>query len=152
MGEKIELAESLLGRIREKRKRIVGYVAASEQRSTRLTNISIICGGLATLFTAGPAIGGQSLTRALTEALGTSAASMPSWRLLCAGATILSFIATTAMAMFRARDSIANLAKAQTASARLEGLEIALEFSTVSVDKTVEQYNLVISDMPFLKD
>ena len=152
MSHGSESRDSLLTRIRDKRKRICAYMAATEVRSSRLTNTGIICSGLAALFTAGPAVGGQSLTRFLTQALGTSPEAAPSWRLLCAGATVLSFIATAAIAIYKSQDLAIRLAKAQAANAELEGLETAIEFNTVTIHEAVNLYNKYIEEVPFLAD
>jgi esterase/lipase superfamily enzyme len=98
-------------------------------------------------MTAGPAAVGPPLTQALTNVLGTTT---PSWRLLCAAATILSFLATTAFVIAKIQDLPNRVAKAQTAYSRLEGLKTLLEITDIGTAKAVEQYTQVVHDLSFV--
>jgi hypothetical protein len=139
--------EKLRQRIREKKRQIEAFLARTEHRSNRLTIVGIVCAGLAGLITAGPAAGGPPLTQALTEVLGTTT---PSWRLLCAAATVLSFLATTALAIHKIQDLPNRVAKAQAAYSRLEGLETLLDTTEIGTAKAAEQYTQVVHDLSFV--
>jgi len=52
--------EILLKKIHYKRAEIDSFLAGKEPRNRRLTNIAIICGTLAAVLTAGPALGGKT--------------------------------------------------------------------------------------------
>ncbi len=103
MSDTNNAREKLRLRIQEKKEQIQAFLAKTQPRSNRLTITSIVCAGLAGLLTAGPAAGGPSFTQAMTEMLGTTS---PSWRLLCAAATILSFISTTTLAIHKVQDPL----------------------------------------------
>jgi hypothetical protein len=53
--------DGLLKRIHDKRRNIKSYVKDIEPVGIRLTNLNIICGAIATVFTATPALGGETL-------------------------------------------------------------------------------------------
>jgi hypothetical protein len=142
--------QNLLTRIKEKRNLIADYIAATEPRANRLTTASIICGAIASLLTAGPAVGGPGFTKALTAALGTSAEANPSWRILCAAATILSVIATTAVAIYRNENLAVHVSKAQASGSKLEGLETSLELGAITVPKATELYDRYINEVSFI--
>ncbi len=139
--------ERLRERIREKKQDIKAYIARFEPRSNRLTMMSIIGTGLAALLTAGPAIGGTSFTQAVTAALGTTS---PSWRLLCAAATIFSFLATTALSIHKMQDYSTKVSKAQSAHAQLESLEIFMDTTEIPVPTAADQYAQIVRDVPYL--
>lgn len=141
--------EKLRKRIRIKQSRINDYLRKLEPRSNRLTVVGIVCGGLATLLTAGPAAGGESFTKALTKAIETTS---PSWRLLCAAATLLSFVSTTAITLYKAQDLANRLAKAQSARARLEALDLVLDATGVAIDLATNQFEVIIQDIAFIPE
>jgi hypothetical protein len=152
MNETIDTREKLQQRIREKKSQIRTFLSKIEPRSTFLTVASIVCSGLAALLTAGPAAGGPSLTQALTQALGTAPETAPSWRLLCAAATVLSFLGTTTLAIYKVQDLANKVAKSQAAKARLEALETYLAMTDISIHKATDQYSQVLQDVSFVPD
>ncbi len=147
MNHRLDTREKLQQRIREKKAHLQAFLAKTQPRSTGLTIASIICAGLAGVLTAGPAAGGAPLTQWLTEILGTTA---PSWRLLCAAATILSFLATTMLSIHKVQDLANRVAKVQAACSRLEAIETLLETTDISTATAAEQYTQVVQDLPFL--
>jgi hypothetical protein len=142
--------QNLIARIKDKRGQIAGYIATTEPRGNRLTTMSIVCGALAGLLTAGPAVGGPNFTKALTAALDTSPEANPSWRILCAAATILSVIATTAIAIYRNENLAVHVSKAQASGSRLEALETSLELGAITVPKATELYERYINEVSFI--
>lgn len=137
----------LQDRIHEKQRDIKAYLKRFEPRSNRLTLLSIVGTGLAALLTAGPAVGGASFTSALTQALGTTS---PSWRILCAGATVLSFLATTALSIHKVQDLTNKVSKAQSALAQLEALETFMDTTEIPIANATEQYAQIVRDVPYL--
>ncbi|MEO7999389.1 MAG: hypothetical protein ABI852_18200 [Gemmatimonadaceae bacterium] len=137
----------LLERIHEKKRDIKAYLKKFEPRGNRLMLLSIVGTGLAALLTAGPAAGGTSFTAALTKAMGTTS---PSWRILCAGATILSFIATTALSLHKMGDLTNKVSKAQSALAQLEALETFMDTTELPITNATEQYAQIIRDVPYM--
>ena len=144
----IDSRSRLLDRIHEKQRDLKAYLQKFEPRSNRLTIFSILGTGLAALLTAGPAVGGASFTAALTQALGTTS---PSWRILCAAATVFSFLATTALSIHKVQDLTNKVSKAQSARAQLEALETFMETTEISNTTATEQYAQIIRDVPYLQ-
>jgi len=114
--------EVVLKRIKARRLQIKKYVDKTEPRGARLTTLSIVCGALATVLTAAPAIGGQNLT----DALG-AAGSSTTWRILCGLAAACSLIATVATNLYKSNEIATRLTKANKCDLKLEGLELAVE-------------------------
>ncbi|MGV3710762.1 MAG: hypothetical protein ACO1Q7_18210 [Gemmatimonas sp.] len=137
----------LVERIHEKKAALRQYLAKFEPRNSRLTILSIVGTGLAALLTAGPAVGGASFTAALTQAIGSTS---PSWRILCAGATVLSFVATTALSLQKMQDLSMKVSKAQSAHAQLEALETFMDTTEIQVTTATEQYAQIIREVPFV--
>jgi hypothetical protein len=150
MSEALDSRERLRQRIHEKKSQLKAYLSRVEPRSAWLTVASIVCSGLSALLTAGPAAGGPSLMQAVTQALGTSPDTAPSWRLFCAAATFLSFLGATALAIYKVQDLANKVAKAQAANARLEALETFLETTDISVQKATDQYTQILQDVSFV--
>jgi hypothetical protein len=150
MSETIDTREKLQQRIHEKQAQIQAFLSKVEPRSTLLIVASIVCSGVAALLTAGPAAGGPSLTKAITEALGTAPDTAPSWRLLCAAATVFSFLGTTTLAIYKVQDLANKVAKSQAANARLEALETSLETTDISMQKATDQYIQILQEVSFV--
>lgn len=139
-----ETNDAMLKRIRAKRRRIAAFVTTLEPRGVRLNNLSIICGSIATVLTAGPAIGGQTLT----DALGGPGNSL-SWRLLCGGAAASSLIATVATNLYKSREISSRLAKANACEAKLEVLELGVDLGKITEEEAFSRYNECISTIDF---
>lgn len=139
-----ETSDAILEQIRAKRRNLASYVTITEPRGVRLNNLSIICGSIATVLTAGPAIGGQTLT----DALGGPGSSW-SWRLLCAGAAVSSLIATVATNIYKSREISSRLAKANACDAKLEILEIGIDLRKITDDEALSRYSECISILDF---
>lgn len=150
MSDERQDQQNLTARIKAKRDHIAGYLATAKRRGNRLTTTSIICGVFAGLLTVGPAFGGRPFTRALTAMIGSSQETNPSWRILCAAATVLSIIAAVAIAIYRSENIAVHVAKAQIADIRLEELAASLELGTITVSKATELYDRVISEVAFI--
>jgi hypothetical protein len=147
--EEAEARQRLRQRISDKHRQLAEYIRSAEPRSGTLQIVSTIMAGLAGLLTAAPAVGGPTLTSSLSQALGTGAEA-PSWRLLCAAATICSFVSTTALSIYRTQDIANRLGKAQAAKARLESLETFLDTTSLPVEKAVDEYTRVVQDVSFV--
>lgn len=139
--------EGLLRRIRGLRAQLNAFLRQARRRSTLLTEGSIVCGGLATLLTAAPAVGGSGLNDWASAALGTKEV----WRVACALASVLSFAATTAMTIYKSRDLANQTAQAQSCDSKLEGLETSLEFGQVKVAEAAALYGQYAAEVPFIR-
>ncbi|NRR30933.1 hypothetical protein HSX11_12160 [Oxalobacteraceae bacterium] len=142
----IEGWDALLNRVREKRRRIAAFNDKFGPRGALLTNVSIVSSAIATLLTAGPAIGGFRLT----QALGQVSDNSPSWRVLCAGAALCSLIATIATNLFRTHDIASRLARAQACDAKLEALEIMVELKQLTLKEATSRFEKYIPDVSFI--
>jgi MFS family permease len=140
--------EELASRIRQKREQVERFLAASRPRKRRLLNTTILGGSLAAALTAAPAIGGQSLTGWLTGTLGLSS---PSWRLLCAAASVCSVTATVATQLLKSQNIEEHVAKAEGSRAKLEALEVALTMRQIEVPQATTEYLRCVEDAPFIE-
>lgn len=143
--------EELLARIRQKRSRLDRFLAAELPRKRRLLNTTIVGGTLASALTAAPAIGGTSLTASLTKAFGLSATA-PSWRLLCAAASVCSIVATLATQLLRSNNSEEHVTRAQGSRAKLEALDVGLSMGQLDDSQAASEYLKCIEETAFLRD
>jgi hypothetical protein len=140
--------EDLLKRIRNKRRSIRSYLNHLEPTGMRLANFNIICGAIATVLTAAPAIGGS----ALIDVIGSSDPSSQTWRMLFAAAALFSLVSTIAAEMYKSREIASRLGKAQACDAKLEGLETLLALDQIEFKNSATQYTQYISEIPFISD
>ena len=114
--------ESLLKRIKDRRRSIKSFLSSLEPAGTRLTNFNIICGAIATVLTATPAIGGKTM------------------------------MSTIAANLYKSHEIATRLGKAQACDAKLEGLETLLELEQITLKDSATQYTQYISEIPFVSD
>ena len=136
----------MLKRIRNKRRSIQSFVNNLKPRGTRLTNFNIVCGAIATVLTAAPAIGGKTVI----EALGSSDPDAAAWRIPFALAALFSLLSTIAANLYKAQDIASRLSKAEACDARLEGLETFLELDQITVNDAATKYAGYIAEIPFV--
>jgi len=141
--------DELLSRIRQKRGQLDAFLAAAQPRKRRLLNTTIIGGSLAAALTAGPAVGGPSFTAFLTGALGLTS---PSWRLLCAAASVSSIAATIATQLLKSNHVEENVARAQGCRAKLEVLDLGLTMGQIEGKQAAAEYLKCVEDSAFLAD
>jgi len=147
MSTDAESKQTLLEKIRTKRSEIRAFLAKNEPRAARLVNTAIVCSALAAAFTAGPAFGGDTLTGWLTKTLGLAS---PAWQLLCLGATGCSVAAAIATNLSKSHDISSKILRAQTADAKLEGLETLVEAGQIPLEKGFTHYAQTLTETPFL--
>lgn len=148
IGTKPDEVFVLLSRIRRRRHNIRVFVEQLQPTGRLLTNVNIVFGALATVFTVTPAIGGK----ALLDVIGESNPDSTTWRWLFGLAALFSFLSTIAAKLYKSRDIAARLAAAQTGNAKLAGLETLLELEQLPVRKAVEEYNRVNSEISFVSE
>jgi len=137
--------EILLEKIQDKRYEIDTFLATKEPRNRRLTNIAIICGAIASVLTAGPALGGNTFTALISNALGLSS---PAWQLLCLAATIFSVTATIAINMSKSSDIRSKIDSARGCEAKLEGLQTLLELKQIEIAQAASLYSNYLTEIP----
>jgi hypothetical protein len=141
--------DELLSRIRQKRGELDAFLTAAQPRKRRLLNTTIVGGSLAAALTAGPAVGGSSFTAFLTGALGLSS---PSWRLLCAAASVSSIAATVATQLLKTNHVEEHVARAQGCRAKLEVLDLGLTMGQIDAKQAAAEYLKCVEDSAFLAD
>ena len=140
--------EELVSRIRQKRTQMEAFLSAARPRKRRLLNTTIVGGTLAAALTAAPAIGGQSFSAWLTGALGLVS---PSWRVLCAAASVCSVMATVATQLLKSHNIEENVTRAQGCRAKLEVLEVGLTMGQLDVRQATTEYLKCVEDAAFLE-
>ena len=143
-----ETPKSLLKRIKDRRRSIHSFIRHVEPKGVLLTNVNIICSALATVLTAGPAIGGKTLM----DAIGAANPGSATWRIVFAVAALLSLASVIAANLYKSHDIAANLNKARSCDAKLEGLETLLELNKITLDDAATQYTQFLPDISFIGD
>ncbi len=140
--------EELLSRIRQKRTRVEAFLAAARPRKPRLLNTTIVGGILAAALTAAPAVAGESFRAWLTGALGLGS---PSWRVLCAAASVCSVMATVATQLLKSHNVEENVTRAQSCCAKLEVPEVGLTMGQLDVRQATNEYLKWVEDAALLE-
>ena len=139
--------DDMVSRIRQKRSQLETFLSAARPRKRRLLNTTIVGGSLAAALTAAPAVGGQSFTAWLTGALGLAS---PSWRLLCAAASVCSVTATIATQLLKSNNIEEHVTRAQGCRAKLEVLEVGLTMGQIDTRQATSEYLKCVEDAAFL--
>src|SRR6185503_16596886 len=119
------------------------FLATTRPRKRRLVNTTIVGGSLAAALTAAPALGGQPFTAWLTEALGLTS---PSWRVLCAAASVCAATATIATQLLKSHNIEEHVTRAQGCRAKLEVLEAGLTFGHIDMRQATREYLKCVED------
>lgn len=143
-----ETPQSLLKRIKERRHSIRSFVKNLEPKGVLLTNVNIVCSTIATLLTAGPALGGKTLM----DAVNASSPDSISWKIVFGLAALLSLVSAIAANLYKSNDMAANLNKARVCDAKLEALETLLELNRINLDDAATQYTQLLPDISFICD
>lgn len=128
---------ALLLQVEAKRSDVNRYLGATGRRRRRLVLVAIVAGSIAAALTALPALGGPSLTDQLTEA---AALATPSWRVLCALATVCSLAATIATQLHESNNYDEQIVRAQGVNATLEALALGIRSRHLSLEQATEQF------------
>jgi hypothetical protein len=151
MPEDDDLRTDLLGRIDARRAAVQAFLRTHRPRTRRRANIAIVLSSLAALFTAGPALGGQTFAEGLQNTLGLSSDAYV-WRTLCLLALLVSVGSAALTNIGKAQDDVARLSTAEAANAELEGLTTLLQFGQLSVQDAVKLYQQYSVKIPFVTD
>jgi hypothetical protein len=145
----VESRDEILGLIRKKRMQLDAFLASARPRKRRLLNTTIVGGSVAAALTAAPALGGQPFTTWLTGVLGLNS---PSWRVLCAAASVCSVMATVATQLLKSYNVEEQVARAQGCRAKLEVLEVGLGVGHVDLAQATAEYLKCVEESAFLED
>ena len=141
-----EAIANLMAKIRDKRLSIQSYIQTVEPRGNRLTTFNIICGAIATLLAALPAIGGQTVL----DVFGDAGSNPALWRPLFGLVALFSLLSTIAANLYKSHDIASRLAKAQTCNVKLEGLATLLELGLKEPKEAATQYAEYLNEVPFV--
>jgi hypothetical protein len=141
-------ATELAARIRDKRGQLERFLATARPKKRRLINTTIIGGSIAAALTAGPAVGGPSFTTWLTGTLGLTS---PSWRLLCAAASVSSLTATVATQLLKSHNIEEHVTRAQGCRAKLEVIEVGLAAGQIDAKQATAEYLKCVEEAAFLE-
>jgi hypothetical protein len=150
MDETSDTRQKLSTRIDEKQQAIRAYLGRERPKRNRLANVSIVGSALAAALTAGPAVGGTGFTETVAGIFGLADDSLV-WRVLCLLAMILSVAAALATNFATSRSLADRVSAAESSSAQLEGLQVALTFGHIEIDEAVKLYQQYSAQVPFVE-
>jgi hypothetical protein len=150
MDETSDTRQRLSSRIDEKQQAIRSYLGKERPRRNRLANTSIVGSATAAALTAGPAVGGTGFTESVAAFFNLADDSLV-WRGLCLLAVIASIAAALATNFATSRSLADRVSAAETASAQLEGLQVALNFGHIEIDEAVKLYQQFATQVPFVE-
>jgi hypothetical protein len=151
MTEDGELRQDLLSRIEARRASVQAFLHRQRPRTRRRTNVAIVLSSLAALFTAGPAVGGETFAGTVQNTLNLRSESYV-WRVLCLLALLVSVGSAVVSNISKSRDDIAQVSTAEAANAELEGLSTLLQFGQLPVQDAVKLYQQYSTKIPFVED
>jgi hypothetical protein len=152
MAEDSELLRrELLARIGTRRAAVQAFLRLNRPRIRRRANLTIVFSALAAVFTAGPAVGGESFSHSVQQGLGLGSDSTV-WRVLCLAALVVSIAAAVLTNIGKSEDAVGRLSTAEAANAELEGLTTMLEFGQLPVEEAVKLYQQYAVKIPFIED
>jgi hypothetical protein len=152
MAEDSELLRrELLARIGARRAAVQAFLRLNRPRIRRRANLTIVFSALAAVFTAGPAVGGESFSHSVQHGLALGSDSIV-WRVLCLAALVVSIAAAVLTNIGRSEDAVGRLSTAEAANAELEGLTTMLEFGQLPVEEAVKLYQQYAVKIPFVED
>jgi hypothetical protein len=151
MADDSDLRRDLLWRIESRRASVQAFLRENRPRTRRRATITVVLTSLAAVFTAGPALGGESFSRTAQDIFGTTT-DEPVWRVLCLLALLVSVAAAVLTNLSKSQDDVARLSSAEAAGAELEGLASLLQFGHLSVEDGVKLYQQYSVKIPFVDD
>jgi hypothetical protein len=142
-----EARDLLLKKIKEKRHQIEVCLQDLEPEGTRLTNRTIVLGGIAALLGALQLAFGHhpvSLTKLSADA------HISVWQILAALAAVCSGLASIYGQKYKSREIASRLAKTQGADAKLDGLETSLQLGLSAIKEASTRHNQIIAEIPWV--
>ncbi|MCW2700714.1 MAG: hypothetical protein JWQ45_2249 [Blastococcus sp.] len=151
MADDSDLRRDLLWRIETRRAGVQAFLRSQRPRARRRSNLVMVFSSLAAVFTAGPAVGGETFAGGVQKAVGFSSDSYV-WRVLCLLALLVSVGSVILTNMGKAQDDVARLSTAEAANAELEGLSSLLQYGQLSVQDGVKLYQQYSVKIPFVDE
>jgi hypothetical protein len=145
------LRRDLMRRIETRRAGVQAFLRDQRPRTRRRSNVTLVFSSLAAIFTAGPAVGGDTFAEGVQKALRLPNDSIV-WRVLCLLALLVSVGSAVLATLSKSQDDVARLSTAEAANAELEGLSSLLEFGQLSVQDGVKLYQQYSVKIPFVDE
>jgi hypothetical protein len=146
-----ELRQDLLRRIEGRRASVQAFLRTQRPRTRRRATVILVLSSLAALFTAGPAVGGQTFATSVQKTLNLPSDSYV-WRVLCLLALLVSVGSAVLTNISKSQDDVARLSAAEAANAELEGLTTLLQFGQLGVPDAVKLYQQYSVKIPFVDE
>ena len=151
MADDADLRRDLMSRIDARRAAVQAFLRSQRPRTRRRSTLTLVLSSLAALFTAGPAVGGETFAVGVQHALGLPSDSVV-WRVLCLLALLVSVGSAVLTNMSKSQDDVARLSIAEAANAELEGLSSLLQFGQLGVADAVKLYQQYTVKIPFVDE
>jgi hypothetical protein len=151
MTEDGDVRQALAARVEMRRAGVRAFLRRNRPRLRRRANLAILLSSLAALFTAGPAVGGETFAGSVQQALGLNSDSTV-WRTLCLAAMLVSISTAIITNLSKSSDAAAHLAAAEVANAEFDSLATQLQFGHLSVEDAVKMYQQSSVKIPFIED
>lgn len=145
------LRADLLARIDARRAALRAFLWQNVPRSRRRMTAVVVLTSLAAVFTAGPAAGGTTFSRAVQNSLGLESDATV-WRTLCLLAVIVSVAAAVLTNLNKSQDVAARVTAAEATSAELEGLATVVLYGQVPLADAVKLYQQYVAKVPFVTE
>jgi hypothetical protein len=146
-----DLRRDLLWRIDARRAAIQAFLRNQRPRARRRANLAIVLSSLAAVFTAGPAVGGETFAGSVQRTLGLTSEAYV-WRVLCLLALVVSVGSAVLTNLSKSQDDMARVSTAEAANAELEGLNTLVQFGQLAVQDAVKLYQQYSVKIPFVDD
>jgi len=142
-----EATTAVAQRLAGHRARLQDYLRHAQARQRRLLTLAVIAGAMASALTAGPALGGRPLSDRVTADLDLA---VPIWQVLCAIAALCALSAAIATQLLKSQNLDEHVARAQTALARLEVIDLAMAIGQLTLEQALAEYSSCVELTPFL--
>jgi len=151
MADEEFIRRDLLARIAARRAGVQAFVRQNRPRTRRMMTLTVVLSSLAAVFTAGPAIGGESFAESVQKSLNLASDSYV-WRTLCLLALLVSVGAAVLTNLAKSQDTANRLNLAEAANAELDGLSTLLQYGDLPVQDGVKLYQQYVGKIPFIDD
>ncbi|REL33390.1 hypothetical protein DYD21_11480 [Rhodohalobacter sp. SW132] len=140
--------DTLLKRIKTKRREVADYLNQNEPKQSRYIMISIVAGTLAAALTAGPGFGGSGF---IDTASGLFSFGVPVWQVICLLATLLSMSAVISNGLLKSTDLTSKISQVRGCDAKLEGLEIMLDMEQIELKQATSLYTQYLTEISHVR-
>jgi hypothetical protein len=137
----------LLELVRAKRAEVENYLNHVSRRRRLLTNLVVFGSAVAAMLTAPPAVAGKPFTNWLSALFNSTA---PSWRFLCAFATLCSAVTLIATQLQKSNNDDENVTRARAVRSTLETLEVSVTAGNMTTRDATQEYLRCLENSSFI--